>query len=219
MLSPAKRRARLLAWKGIDLVVDVGANQGQYAMRLRHAGFDGRIVSFEPGSDAFSRLSEHAALDPAWTCHRLALADRDGTAVLNVAEDTEGSSLLDVEPREVRNSPGSRFIGSEPVRMAQLDSIWSEACPRPQPFYLKLDTQGTELSILRGASRSLLTAGFVEAELSLVKLYDGGALFDEVIAFLDDRGFALISLEGIDEEPETGHMLQVDAIFKRRDRA
>ena len=100
--------------------------------------------------------------------------------------------------------------------MARLDSIWSEACPRPQPFYLKLDTQGTELSILRGASRALLTAEFVEAELSLVKLYEGGALFDEVIAFLDDRGFAVISLEGIDEERDTGHMLQVDAIFMRR---
>ena len=216
MMSPATRRARLLAWKGIDLVVDVGANEGQYATRLRHAGFDGRIVSFEPGSDAFSRLSDHAAFDSAWTCHRLALADRNGTAVLNVAEDTEGSSLLDVEPREVRNSPGSRFIDSEPVRMARLDSIWTEACPRPQPFYLKLDTQGTELSILRGASRALLTAEFVEAELSLVKLYEGGALFDEVIAFLDDRGFAVIGLEGIDEERDTGHMLQVDAIFMRR---
>ena len=83
-------------------------------------------------------------------------------------------------------------------------------------MYLKLDTQGTELSILRAASSALLDAEFVEAELSLVKLYEGGALIDEVISFLDDRGFALVSLEGIDEEPETGQMLQVDAIFMRR---
>ena len=216
MLSPPTRRVRLLRWRKIDLVIDVGANAGQYATRLREAGFAGRIVSFEPGSDAYSELRRRAAHDQAWTCHQVALGDRDGRATLNVALDTEGSSLLEVEPREVRNSPGSRFVGSEAVRLARLDSMWPELRLRRQHLYLKLDTQGTELSILRGASSALLDAEFVEAELSLVKLYEGGALIDEVISFLDDRGFALVSLEGIDEEPETGQMLQVDAIFMRR---
>jgi FkbM family methyltransferase len=216
LLSPPTRRARLLRWRETELVVDVGANEGQYATRLRRAGFGGQIVSFEPGAEAFAALRRNAARDSAWTCHHVALGDRDGRTTLNVALDTEGSSLLQVEAREVRNSPGSRFVGSELVRLARLDSIWPELGLRQQPLYLKLDTQGSELSILRGASEVLLDAAFVEAELSLVTLYEGGARFDEVIAFLDDRGFDLISLEGIDEEPETGHMLQIDAIFMRR---
>jgi FkbM family methyltransferase len=217
LLPPPARRARLLAWRGIELVLDVGANEGQYATRLRQAGFRGRIVSFEPGSVAFSSLQRHAAEDPDWTCHNLALADRDGTAMLNVAEDSEGSSLSPVEPREVRNSPGSRFVTSERVRVARLDSIWTDLGVGSERIYIKLDTQGTELPILQGARRALPQADFVEAELSLVKLYEGGALFDEVVGFLDERGFALISLEGIDEERDTGQMLQVDAIFMQRD--
>jgi hypothetical protein len=102
------------------------------------------------------------------------------------------------------------------LRWREVDLVIDVGANEGQQLYLKLDTQGTELSILRGASRALLDAEFVEAELSPVRLYDGGALFDEVIGFLDDRGFALVSLEGIDEEPETGQMLQVDAIFMRR---
>lgn len=216
LLPPAIRRARLLAWRGIDLVVDVGANEGQYATRLRRAGFSGRIVSFEPGSDAFAGLCDRAARDRDWSCHQLALGDRDDTVVLNVADDSEGSSLLRVEPREVSNSPGSRFVGAERVRMMRLDSLWPRLSPDPQPLYLKLDAQGSELAILRGAGGVLRDAELVESELSLVPLYEDGPLYDEVIGFLDERGFSLISVEGIDEERDTGHMLQVDAIFMRR---
>jgi hypothetical protein len=85
------------------------------------------------------------------------------------------------------DSPGSRFVGTESVRLARLDSLWPDLNLDSLPVYLKLDTQGSELSILRGASRALLGAEFVEAELSLVRLYDGGPLFDEVIRFLADR--------------------------------
>jgi FkbM family methyltransferase len=202
----------------VRVVIDVGANEGQYATRLRRAGFDGRIVSYEPGHGAFARLKANARDDPAWECHQLALGDRDGTVTLNVAADSEGSSLLQVLDREVLNSPGSAFVDSEDVRLARIDSVLSGLSLGDRPIYLKLDTQGSELAILSGAPEALERSELVEAELSLVPLYRGGPLFDEVIDFLDERGFGLISLEGVDEEPDTGHMLQVDAIFLRRNR-
>jgi hypothetical protein len=76
-----------------------------------------------------------------------------------------------------------------------MDTIWPELSLGPGPINLKLDTQGSELSILRGAERVLLSAELVETELSLVPLYRGGP-FNEVIEFLDERGFGLISIEG-----------------------
>jgi hypothetical protein len=57
----------------------------------------------------------------------------------------------------------------------------------------------------------------VEAELSLVPLYRDGPLYRDVIEALASRGFDLVSIEGITEEPETGHMLQLDGVFVRRD--
>lgn len=216
LLQPGPRRVRLLAWREIESVIDVGANAGQYGSRLREAGFTGRIVSFEPGSAAFDRLSETTGRDPRWEVYQCALGDQDGTVTLNVAADSEGSSLLEVEERETRNSPGSAFVGTEQVTLARLDALWPDLSLDGGPVYLKLDTQGSELAILRGAERALGDVEIIEAELSLVPLYRDGPLFDEMIAFLDARGFGLISVEGIDEERDKGHMLQVDAIFLRR---
>jgi FkbM family methyltransferase len=216
LLSPPERRVRLLSWLGIDLVLDVGANEGQYASRLRDAGFEGRILSFEPGSEAYGRLEEHASDDPKWHCRQLALGADGGTTVLNVAEDSEGSSLLRVLPREVANSPGSRYVGRESVAVARLDSIWSDVVPSGRQAHLKLDTQGTELAILHGAEKALAHLPLVEIELSLVRLYEGGALFDQVLEFMRGHDFELIGLEGVDEERDTGQMLQVDGIFRRR---
>lgn len=186
-----------------------------YATRLRRAGYAGKIVSFEPGTTAFCHLAAHSQPDTAWHCHQLALGDHDGLATLNIAADTEGSSLLRVEAREVRNSPGSAYVGAERVRVARLQTVWPELSLDGGPFYLKLDTQGTELAILRGADEVLRHVELIEVELSLVPLYRGGPVFDEVASYLRERGFRLISLEGVDEERDTGHMLQVDAIFLR----
>ncbi|HEX6651995.1 MAG TPA: FkbM family methyltransferase [Thermoleophilaceae bacterium] len=146
----------------------------------------------------------------------MALGHRDGSARLNLAADSEGSSLLQVLDREVENSPGSAFVGTEDVRLTRLDSVLPELDVGSEPIYLKLDTQGSEMHILRSAERTLERSEFVEAELSLVPLYHRGALFREIIEFLDLHGFDLIGLEGVDEERDTGHMLQVDGIFLRR---
>jgi FkbM family methyltransferase len=213
LLPPEVRRARLLAWKDVDAVIDVGANTGQFGMRIRAAGFRGRIVSFEPLPAAFEALSAATADDSRWDCHRLALGARAGRERLNVSADLEASSVLPMEDRHVRHCPASAYVGVETVRVASLDGLASRLLAEEDRLYLKLDVQGYELEVLRGSEEVLSRVALVEAELSLVPLYRGGPLYREVIDHLDQRGFQLVSVEGITEEPETGHMLQVDAVF------
>jgi FkbM family methyltransferase len=215
LLPREVRRARLLAWQRVDVVVDVGANAGQYGSALRNAGCAARIVSFEPLAEAFGVLEARTADDPLWESHRLALGASGGQAEMNVSGDLEASSLLAMEDRHVRHCPASAYVGTETVEVRTLDSLAPTLLAESERIYLKLDVQGYELEVLRGAARSLPRVVAVEAELSLVPLYAGGPLYRDVIDYLAARGFGLVSLEGITEEPETGHMLQLDGVWVR----
>jgi hypothetical protein len=82
---------------------------------------------------------------------------------------------------------------------------------------LKIDTQGFELAVLRGAERSLEHCPLVELELSWVELYSGQPLFDEVHAWMKDHGYRPVSFEtGPGQvEARTGQTLQNDVIVLR----
>jgi len=213
-LSPADRRARLLRTHEIDLVVDVGANAGQYASALRAAGYDGRIVSFEPLAEPCRALADAASRDARWHSWQLALGARSGIARVNVSEDTRNSSVLAVGERHLRAVPDSRPLGFESVRIDRLDVVWPDVARGARRPYLKIDTQGYELEVLHGARAVLDAFVLVEAELSLLPTYDSGPLFEAVVEFLAEHGFAPIVFEGVLDDPETGEMLQADAIFR-----
>jgi FkbM family methyltransferase len=207
------RRAKLLRSIGVDLVLDVGANAGQYTRRLRLAGYDGRIVSFEPLSDAFAALERNAARDPLWSARRLALGDEDGTREIHVAGNSWSSSLLDMGERHLASAPESAYVGSETVPVARLDSVWDEVVESDRRPFLKLDVQGFEMHALRGADEHLDRLAGVQVELALTTLYRGDSPWREVVDHLEERGFELAGLEPGFEDPDSGRMLQADGVF------
>jgi FkbM family methyltransferase len=210
-----QRRALLLRSRGISLVLDVGASAGMYARQLRRLGFAGRIVSFEPLSGAFAQLELAAGGDPLWECRRAALGSFDGGAEINVAGNSTSSSLLEMEERQLESAPEARYVGTEEVTVARLDSIWPELVKEGDRVYLKLDVQGFELEALRGAEGSLPGISCVQAELSFVPLYEGSPGYLELISHLGERGFRLAGLEEGHDDVRTGEMLQADGIFVR----
>jgi FkbM family methyltransferase len=209
------QRAKLLAGERVDVLLDVGANEGQYAVRMRRAGFAGRIASFEPLSDAFAALERRAAADPRWEARRLALSDSDGTAAIHVAGNSTSSSLLDMGEQHLRSAPDSAYVGSEQVPTARLDSLWDELVRDGERAFLKLDVQGFEMHVLRGATRALQELRGVQAELALAHLYEGDSPWREVVDHLAALGFELAGVEPGFGDPDTGRMLQFDGVFLR----
>jgi FkbM family methyltransferase len=207
------RRVKLCTIHSINLVLDIGANTGQYATRLRDAGYAERIVSFEPASAAFRLLSETARGDRLWTTKHLALGARSGDARLNVSESLLASSFLNIGPRHVALLPSSRTVSSELVPMGTIDEVWDDVVSEGDRVYLKMDVQGFELQVLAGASRSLADVALLEAELSLRPLYDGAPPYTQVVSHLAQVGFRLVSLQEGPEDPQTGEMLEFDGIF------
>ncbi len=214
-LHPAPRRRRLLDHAAIDTVLDVGANAGQFGRELRSLGYRGRIVSFEPLADAFARLQAASRGDPAWRVLNLALGDEPGVRNLHRAANSESSSLREMLPLHADAAPYARYIGAEPVTVETLDRVFDDVCADSRNVFLKVDTQGYEWQVLRGAAHSLPRIDTLQIELSLAPLYQGQALFDELYAELRRGGYSLVGLDGNFGDPRTGHLLQVDGVFRR----
>lgn len=204
--------------QGIETLLDVGANTGQFASRIRRIGYRGPIMSFEPLRAAHEALVRAASRDPFWTvAPRMALGDKDGTDQINIAENSFSSSLLDVEASSIAAAPASRFLASETIDVRRLDTVANPAWRRP--LALKLDTQGFEMKILDGALETLPGVSLILAEMSLVPLYSGGAGFSELFVKLEREGFHCIGLHQGFANHQTNDLLQVDGLFARRNQA
>lgn len=214
--SDAAKLAVVLRHLGVDLVVDVGANEGQYGRTLREGGYSGRIVSFEPLSSAYAVLEKVVASDPQWTLHpRCAIGDRAGEITIHIAGNNVSSSVLPMLDTHAQAAPESRYIGQEQVALCRLDDVAAAHLATARSAYLKIDTQGFEAAVLAGAPGVLRQVRAVQLELSLVPLYEGQKLWDWFLAELGSAGFTLWTVLPGFIEPQTGRTLQLDAIFVR----
>ncbi|MGH2873953.1 MAG: FkbM family methyltransferase [Solirubrobacteraceae bacterium] len=214
------RRARVLERLEVDLVLDVGANAGQYGVELRGHGYQGTIVSFEPGSAAFAELVSASAADGRWHVRRLALGTRPGSATLNIAaNDGKSSSLLAQRGYTFGTTSSMGYVGAEEVELTTLDAVAGELIGDRDRALLKLDVQGFELAVLEGGSGALAQILAIETELALLGLYEDHAGWREVCDRMRDAGFELFALDPGYSDWESGRLVEMDALFVRAELA
>lgn len=210
------RRKKLSEFYTIDTVLDVGANIGQFAIQMRKdLGFSGKIISFEPVSSAFEMLKINAAGDPKWRVINCALGDAEAKNEINVAGNSYSSSFLDMLPSHIKSAPGSQYIRRETVETKTLDSVMDDLSLMEDKIYLKIDTQGYESKVIKGAERSLARINTVQIEMSLIPLYQETLLFIDMHNLLSEKGYTLVSIEPGFCDKNTGQLLQVDGIYHR----
>jgi FkbM family methyltransferase len=213
--SAASERNRLLRGAGVDLVLDVGANSGQYGEELRRAGYAGRIVSFEPLSTPFAALERRCGRDRAWQAVRVALGREAGTAAIHVSRNSVSSSLLPILPRCVESAPEAAYETTEEVEVETLAWALERFRGDAARVFVKLDVQGYERAVLDGAGDALEGVTGIQLEGSLVPLYDGETLFIELAQLLGSRGFDLVRLDPEFTDSRTRQLLQVNGLFLR----
>lgn len=200
----------------IDLVLDVGANQGQFALELRSGGYAGNIVSFEPLSSVFPTLKRVSEDDDKWTIHpRCAVGSKNVEVEINIAGNSASSSLLPMLDSHLLAAPHTAYIGKESVPSLTLDSIAPDYLKKFKNTFLKIDTQGFEWDVLNGAQNILPNIRGVLLELSLVPLYEGQHLWREMIDQMEATGFSLWALQPGFTDAHSGQTLQADGIFFR----
>ncbi len=209
---------RLLKFCGVDLVLDVGANSGHYAKDLRAHGYVGRIVSFEPLAAAHAKLERAAKGDANWlVAPRMALGNEEGQIDLHVAGNSLSSSVLDMLPAHVNAAPASAYVAVETVPLNRLDKVADMFLKDVRRALLKIDTQGYEDRVLTGAHGILQSVVAIQCELSLIPLYAGQPLFDEMRSKIEAMGFELFAIFPGYVHEQTGRTLQIDGFFVRSD--
>jgi FkbM family methyltransferase len=197
------------------VIFDVGANTGRAARHFSEIFPGNEIWSFEPGTEAFDKLSVSPELKHVKK-FKIALSDQNGRGTLNIFGGSELNSLL---PRE---SSADRYLdpasiastGSESVSTVRLDTFCDQHRV-PEIGLLKLDTQGFELHVLRGAER-MLGAGkvkLIQLEINFSPLYKGQPQLSQICDFLIQCGFGLIGLYDSRRDAQ-GCIQWCDAVFK-----
>ena len=207
---------RILEHGHIDLVLDIGANVGQYATALRQAGYTGRMVLFEPGSEAHRTLSIAARSDPLWeVADRAALGDEDGTAVLHTFNRSDMNSLAPLRAVGNEAFPRLAAAGDEEVPVRRLDAVFDRHVHAGERVFAKLDTQGTEGAVLRGAEGVIDRIAGIQIELPIVALYDRTDGFFDLVGAITGRGFELAMITPISFSKRLNRQIEVDAVFMR----
>ena len=191
----------LLAIHRPDLVIDVGANRGQFALHLRTLGYRGPILSLEPQRVLAEQLQDLAtATDSAWTVLHGAAGDSTGELVLQTYADDTFSS----------------FQSSETVSVKPID-VWLANTPHAgaSRILFKTDTQGHDLSVLRGASTVLSRSCIVQAEGALVPLYETVATPEDLRAILTSYGFRMAGAYAVSHDNKDLAALELDCLFTR----
>jgi len=201
----------------VRLVLDVGANTGQFAMELFRNGFDGTIVSFEPLSSAHKRLRARARGNANWiVAPRCAIGARSGTATINISANSYSSSLRPLLTQHLSAAPASQYVGSEDVPVQTLAQYLADHYgSEPPTLGLKIDTQGYEDEVLAGLGPAIERCVVALVELPLGDLYGGAADLPTLWKTLQNAGLHCVGVSPGHRHPLTRDAIEIDALYVR----
>jgi len=183
--------------RGALVVVDIGCRWG-FADKFINEMDNVVVYGFDPDIEECKRLrnlykNDNIQLVP------IGLADKLGSGILYLTNEPACSSLYKPDIRLTENYPAldcAREVSQIEVKVSTLD-IWTKEVGIDYVDYIKIDTQGAELNILKGAAEILPTVRFIEVEVEFNPIYVGQPLFSEVDLFLREYGFVLWKLSNL----------------------
>jgi FkbM family methyltransferase len=211
--------AAVMRSRGINCVIDVGGNRGQFARRLRALGYSRRIVSFEPSPTVLPLIQAAAERDPQWTVRPVALSAQPGHAELRLHKEPQLDSMLNALPGVTDDIPLMEEIGTATITLSTLEAEFPGIIAGIQEpkVLLKSDTQGHDVEVLRGAGAKGLDPAIVAVlvELAPLPVYSGQPAMTTVMERIMADGFDAVAFEPLFESSDGLRMVELDALFMR----
>jgi FkbM family methyltransferase len=192
---------------GLDLILDVGANVGQSYDSFRWAGFKGPIYSFEPNPEIFKRLQQQPGYN--WQRFSLALSSRSARATFHLT-NSDNSNSLQVP------LVGVKVVGEITVPAIRLDEFWIQNKVTARNAFLKIDTEGHDWEVVRGASGVLDKIQLIMVEAAPLPRYQGEPDFSTVVDSMGQLGFRVCRVEKNSTNIAAGIDTALDVVFARQ---
>lgn len=192
-------------------VIDVGSNRGQFSIIARYCYPNAKIIAFEPLKEASLVYKSIFKKDKDVTLYEFAIGEKIKNEVLHITAKDDSSSLLSLKLQKIMFPKSGNEIRQIKVRVFNLSSILKEN-EIQSPSLLKIDVQGYELNVLKGAGELISKFNFIYVECSFVELYENQNLITEIIDFLYHKNFMLIGIYNIIYKQ--GKTIQADFLFK-----
>lgn len=185
------QRKDVLDQLAITKAFDIGASTGQWYKEFRNNGFTAPVTSFECDARALNILNELAKDDTNWTILPYALSDFSGNTRFHLWSIDSGQSSLNSASSSGRyfETINSANIEQATVVARRLDEIITPSSLEGHQCLLKIDVQGAEMGVLRGAGQLLEKFIAIEIELALCDFYEDSGMVEDVLVYLRNRGF------------------------------
>lgn len=199
----------------IDLVVDVGANSGQFGQLLRMIGYRGRILSFEPLMSPFESLRARAHRDGNWTAVNLALGRDNGVLEINEYQSTEFSSALKPTTFAAERFGLSRSsFEKRMVPMETLSGYFGQNPDSAKRIFLKMDTQGYDFNVFAGCAPIISKIALLQSEISFQPVYEGVPDYKASLREYGSRGFFLTGIFPVSRDKDLS-MIEADLVMAK----
>ena len=149
----------------INLIFDVGANEGQFAKKIIENGYKGKIISFEPLNDPYEKLVLKSSKFENWKVEKLSLGSENKNSEINISNYSLSSSIFPISSKHLKAKKNSNYTSKQKTEIKKLDTYIYENKVASDYSFLKIDTQGYEYNVLGGSVQNLKNFRIILCEL------------------------------------------------------
>ncbi len=176
---------------GFNLILDVGCHQEGFISDFLVKFPTEKIIGFEPNIIKYESARNKFIHNNRVEIINLALGKEAGKATLNITNHDYSSSLMNIEIQSSENSATFQIVNKQECSVMPLDS---EIPENESVLFMKIDTQGYELEVLKGASSVLRRTQFVLLELANHSIYLDAPKYHEIDEYLRQQNFRLVQI-------------------------
>ncbi len=217
LYEPVRNLIKSINHFKVNSIIDVGANKGQFALKLFENKFRGNVLSFEPLEEEHRILNYLSLNIKNWKiAKRCAIGKINSKKEFNISGNRESSSLLKILPKHTLLRPDSKTKNIKIVKVEKLDNFCNEISKLKKNLLLKIDTQGSEFDVLLGAEKVIKDMKCLFIEVSLTPLYKDQKLWLDIIKYLKKLKFEVWSVDQLLKNNATGQTYQLDIFFYKK---